>query len=143
MASITVWDGANSVGGAKILLQDEGLILWLDFGNNLSRQMSYYEEYMKPQTTRGLYELLMMGLLPPVQGIYNDNRFIDEYLFTEWQAELDEVHGVLLSHAHLDHAGCIQYLRAEVPLYCSTESAFLLKGTAGVRARRLWHDRCS
>lgn len=127
MASITVWDGANSVGGAKILLQDEGLILWLDFGNNLSRQMSYYEEYMKPQTTRGLYELLMMGLLPPVQGIYNDNRFIDEYLFTEWQAELDEVHGVLLSHAHLDHAGCIQYLRAEVPLYCSTESAFLLK----------------
>lgn len=127
MARITVWDGADTVGGTKILLQDEELILWLDFGNNLSRQMSYYEEYMKPQTSRGLYELLAMELLPPVEGIYNDDRFIDEYPFTEWQAKLHDVHGVLLSHAHLDHAGCIQYLRADIPLYCSKESAFLLK----------------
>lgn len=127
MASITVWDGADTIGGTKILLQDEGLTLWLDFGNNLSRQMSYYEEYMKPQTARGLYELLAMELLPPVGGIYNDDRFIDEYPFTEWSAKLHDVHGVLLSHAHLDHAGCIQYLHADIPLYCSIESAFLLK----------------
>lgn len=127
MARITVWDGAECVGGSKILLQDDGLTLWLDFGLNMSRHMQYYEEYMKPQTGRGLYELLVMGLLPPVEGIYHPSRFIDEYRFTQWQAKLGEVHGVLLSHAHLDHAGCLQYLHADVPLYCSTETAFLLK----------------
>lgn len=126
MTRITVWDGADCVGGNKILLQERGLTLWLDFGQNLSRLIDYYEEFLKPQKSRGLYELFVMGLLPPVGGIYNE-RFHEHYPFNGWQYRLDEVHGVLVSHAHLDHAGDIQYLHADIPLVCSAESAVLLR----------------
>jgi len=126
MTRITVWDGANCVGGNKILLQDRDLSLWLDFGQNLNRLMDYYEEFIKPQRSRGLYELFVMGLLPPVRGIYHE-RFLQDYLFDEWQAHLDGVDGVLLSHAHCDHAGDLQYLREDIPLICSAESALLLR----------------
>ena len=126
MTRVTVWDGAGCVGGNKILLQDDELTLWLDFGQNLSRLMEYYEEYLKPQKGRGLYELFVMGLLPPVQGIYHD-RFLEDYLFDDWRAQLDGVDGVLLSHAHSDHAGDLQYLLPDIPLICSAESALLLR----------------
>ncbi|MCS6829847.1 MAG: MBL fold metallo-hydrolase, partial [bacterium] len=126
MASITVWDGAGCVGGNKILLQDEGLTLWLDFGQNLSRLGEYYEEYLKPQKGRGLYELFVMGLLPPVRGIYHD-RFLQDYPFDDWLVQLEGVDGVLLSHAHSDHAGDLQYLLPDIPLICSAESALLLR----------------
>jgi hypothetical protein len=53
MTRITVWDGANCVGGNKILLQDRDLTLWLDFGQNLSHLMDYYEEFIKPQSRAG------------------------------------------------------------------------------------------
>lgn len=131
MTRITVWDGAHYVGGNKILLQDEGLTLWLDLGQNLSRLMEYYEEYLKPQKARGLYELLVMELLPPVQGIYHAH-CLEDYGFEQWRDTLEEVHGVLLSHAHLDHAGDLQYLREEVPLFCSRESALLLRALQDV-----------
>lgn len=126
MTRVTVWDGAGCVGGNKILLQDDDLTLWLDFGQNLSRVGAYYEEYLKPQKGRGLYELFVMGLLPPVQGIYHD-RFLEDYLFNDWRAQLDGVDGVLLSHAHSDHSGDLQYLLPDIPLLCSSESALLLR----------------
>lgn len=126
MTRVTVWDGATCVGGNKILLQDEGLTLWLDFGQNLSRVGAFYEQYLKPQKGRGLYELLVMGLLPPIDGIYHD-RFLQDYRYEEWQLRLDDVDGVLLSHAHSDHAGDLQYLLPDIPLFCSAESALLLR----------------
>ncbi|MDW8105723.1 MAG: MBL fold metallo-hydrolase, partial [Armatimonadota bacterium] len=122
----TVWDGAGCVGGNKILLRDAAFTLWLDFGQNLSRFTDYYDEYLKPQKARGLYELLVMGLLPPVRGIYQD-RFLQDYAFENWQTQLDRVDGVLLSHAHSDHAGDLQYLLPDIPLICSAESALLLR----------------
>ncbi len=89
MTRITVWDGANCVGGNKILLQDRDLTLWLDFGQNLSRLMDYYEEFIKPQKSRGLYELFVMGLLPPVRGIYHE-RFLEDYRYDQWQTQLEQ-----------------------------------------------------
>lgn len=127
MAQVTVWDGAECVGGNKILLQAEHLTLWLDFGLNMSRYSAYYEEYLKPQKARGLYELFALELLPPVQGIYDESRFLTDYRFTDWKARLDNVDGVLLSHAHADHAGDLQYLKADIPVLCSQESALLLR----------------
>lgn len=126
MTRVSVWDGADCVGGNKILLQDTNLTVWLDFGQNLSRLMDYYEEYLKPQKGRGLYELFVMGLLPPVRGIYTE-RFLEHYAFDGWKTTIDGVDGVLLSHAHSDHAGDLQYLRSDIPLICSAESAVLLR----------------
>jgi len=41
MTSITVLDGADTIGGNKILLEEEGRGLLLDFGMNFARYGEY------------------------------------------------------------------------------------------------------
>ena len=42
MAFLTVYDGADTIGGNKILLEEEGRGLLLDFGMNFARHGAYY-----------------------------------------------------------------------------------------------------
>jgi len=44
MTSITVLDGADTIGGNKILLEEEGRGILLDFGMNFARYGAYYQE---------------------------------------------------------------------------------------------------
>jgi ribonuclease J len=44
MTSITILDGADTIGGNKILLEEKGRGLLLDFGMNFARYGKYYQE---------------------------------------------------------------------------------------------------
>ncbi|HUI38689.1 MAG TPA: ribonuclease J, partial [Thermoplasmata archaeon] len=63
-ARLTVFDGASSIGGTKILLEQGGTRLFLDFGTNYQRMGEYFEEYLQPRPARGLVDLIELGLLP-------------------------------------------------------------------------------
>ncbi|MBI2973709.1 MAG: hypothetical protein HYY39_07995 [Armatimonadetes bacterium] len=68
--SLTVYDDAQSIGGNKILLEDGETSVFLDFGTPFSTRGKYFEEFLAPRSRAGLLDLIHMGLLPPLRGIY-------------------------------------------------------------------------
>jgi ribonuclease J len=131
VVKLTFYGGINEIGGNKILLEDEEGRLFLDFGFPYQGYKQFYEEYLKPRSGAGLLDPLMMGLLPPLEGLYRDDLVTPEL----WQRfhntanyrRIESVDGVLLSHAHLDHSGYISFLKDDVPIYATAVTAFITK----------------
>jgi len=131
MVRLTFYGGINEIGGNKILLEDGERRLLLDFGFPYKRHKLFYEEYLKPRSGAGLLDPLMMGLLPPLEGLYRDD-LVTPGLWKQFQhiptyRQLDQVDGVLLSHAHLDHSGHISFIKDSVPIYTTAVTAFIAK----------------
>ena len=129
MVRITCYDGVGCIGGNKILLEDGQTKLWLDFGLNFGHMSLYYEEYLKPKNCLGLYEPVQMGLLPPIPDLYREDLTCD--LVNPWLGidtkKIGDVHGIILSHAHLDHIGALHYIREDIPIYASAMTAAIAK----------------
>lgn len=125
MARITCFDGVNCIGGNKILLEDGEKKLFFDFGRNFGAEAGFYEEFIQPKNTTGLYEHLQMGFLPPFRDLYRDDMVSE--LCDPWHGmdapKIGEVGGILVSHAHVDHIGALHHLRTDIPIYCSPMTA--------------------
>ncbi len=131
MVHLNFYGGINEIGGNKILLEDRDRRLFLDFGLPYKRHKLFYEEYLKPRSGAGLRDPLVMGLLPPLEGIYRDDietpGLWQQFRYTTRYRRFDQVDGVLLSHAHLDHSGYISFLRNNIPVYATVVTAFIAK----------------
>lgn len=132
---LTAFGGAGVIGGNKLLLESSDHALWLDFGTDFSRRSGFYDAFGGPRPAAGLRDLLTLGLLPPIRGIYRadlDPPAID--LWPGLAARPDardfapaEAPPVLLSHAHFDHVGALSFLAPETPVFTSAITAALLK----------------
>ncbi len=74
-----------------------------------------------------------MGLLPPLERLYRDDLWSHEpdlwarYRSHPHYRKLGDLRGVLLSHAHMDHHGCLGFLKPEIPVYTGLTTAIIGK----------------
>lgn len=132
VAEITFHAGINEIGGNKMLLEDRGTRVFIDFGMQMGRYGLYFAEFAKPRGFAGMDDLLGTGLLPRMRGIYRKD--YARHSGYRWKAgargdhaEDTSIDGVLLSHAHVDHCAYIRYLRPDIPVYCSRESELIMR----------------
>ena len=133
--TITLYGGSpGEIGGNRILLEWPEHRWLLDFGTRFGQTGKFFEEFVKPRgATLGLRDYLRMGLLPPLDGIYradlcaHDPDIFGRYRDHPMYRPLDHVDGVLLSHGHIDHLGCIGFLKEEIPVYTGLMTALIGK----------------
>ena len=123
MTSLTFYGGVNEIGGNKILLEDKDTRIFLDFGKSFSRRARFFEEYLNPRTSNGIVDFIAMGLVPDLEGIYRD----DLMVMAGRRPQAPEIDGVLLSHAHADHADYVSFLHEDIPIYMGAACHLILK----------------
>lgn len=106
------------MGGTKLLLEDRGTRVMVDFGINFDRYAKFYTFPQAPKNFMRLDTLLELGLYPKIDGIYRHDQTDDRS-----PCSLD---GVLLSHAHIDHADGLTYLRPDIPIYSDPSTRRIL-----------------
>lgn len=122
----------GEIGGNKILLEFGDRKYFLDFGTSFARNGKYFDEFLSPRAAVGLRDFLAVGLLPPIEGVYRDDLRLEPDLWNRYHGHpsyrrLDHLDGVLLSHAHQDHNGCLGFLRPDIPVYTGLMTALIGK----------------
>ncbi len=123
-ASITIFDGANCIGGNKIYIEFDGSGAFFDFGTNYQKIADFYEEFLSPRSSRGVHDLLYLGIIPKISCYRKDLVPGDVNLSSAPNLKAD---AVFLSHAHMDHAGNVGLLDTNIPIIASPMSAAILK----------------
>lgn len=123
--SISFYGGIHEIGGNKFLVEDKGTKIFLDFGMQMGKLNDYFYEFLKPRALNGMADLFEFGLLPNLKGIYRKD-YSNHIHFDDIKDTA--VDAVILTHAHLDHAAYIHYLRPEIPIYCSEATRLILQG---------------
>jgi len=136
MVELTFYGGVKEIGGNKILLQDHDTKIFLDFGMSFSRRARYFEEFLNPRTANGIGDFLEMGLLPDIPGIYRS-----DLLEHHGRSAVEpQISGVLLSHAHADHANYISFLHKDIPIYCGDTCRRILDAVAEQSTRDIENE---
>lgn len=154
---VTVFGGVCEIGGNKILVEDGGSALLLDFGLPMGRFNSFFDEFVRPRTSNHLLDVARLGLVPEIDGIYRNDMLANavrwhaassmgvppeaERMYRLDCANYDDhiassgsprVQAVLLTHAHADHYGQIGYLDQRIPIVCSPVTRILCEAIQAV-----------
>jgi ribonuclease J len=124
---IEVLDGKNTIGGNKILIRTKSGSFFFDFGKNFKSWSDYFDDYLQPRVSAGIYDLWGLNLLPEFSNIYRDDLIPSDFRgVVEKEEAIDDLRGIFLTHAHLDHAGFISIIKEIVPIITSAISRKLL-----------------
>lgn len=133
---LTFLGGIREIGGNKILLEDSGARVFLDFGLSFSRRGKFFEEFLTPRTANGIGDFLEMGLLPDLKGVYRE----DLMKQLGRKPEPTGVNAVFLSHAHADHANYVSFLHRDIPIHCGETCKAILEAVDEQSKRRIENE---
>jgi ribonuclease J len=122
MVKLTAYGGVSEIGGNKILLEDGDTRIFLDFGKSFSAESKYFNGGISPRMVNGIGDYLEFDMLPRLEGLYAE----DQIKQTDIPYRPAEYGGVLISHAHVDHVGYLNFLDKALPVYCGETSKTIL-----------------
>ncbi len=154
-AKLTFYGGVNEIGGNKILLQTEDGSVLLDFGRRMGESSKYFSEFLVARSKNALRDMLRLGILPKIDGIYTPHLVDMTVLFDNdevakkvplekaldyWKTtdvcpcnpEHPAIDGVFVSHAHFDHIQDVSFLDPCIPVYCTEKTKVLAKAMTDV-----------
>lgn len=123
-SKITFYGGVHEIGGNKFLVQDKDTKIFLEFGMQMGKANQYFAEFCNPRMCNGMGDLFEFGLLPKLKGMYR--RDYAKHMDFGGNEDTD-IDAVVLTHAHVDHAAYIHYLRTEIPIYCSEATKLIMQ----------------
>lgn len=123
MVSLTFYGGVKEIGGNKILLEDRGTKIFLDFGMSFGKSGEFFSEFLVPKKCNGIRDFIHLGLIPDLKGLYRQD-YLDKMKAGKEEKAFD---GILLSHAHFDHNGFLNLVRPDIPLFCSEGSKCVMQ----------------
>jgi ribonuclease J len=121
---ITFYGGVHEIGGNKFLVEDRDTKIFLDFGMQMGKVNQYFAEFVNPRICNGMGDLFEFGLLPKVKGLYR--RDYAKHMNFDGNED-SEIDAVVLTHAHVDHAAYIHYIRPDIPIYCSEGTKLIME----------------
>ncbi|NPV70203.1 MAG: exonuclease [Firmicutes bacterium] len=145
---ITFYDGCDRIGGNKFLLEADGTRLLLDFGTSFAGEKLFFDEFLTARATHGIGDLLELGLLPPLKGVYRDDLEIpgkgwwDRARSRKGFREDVRVDALLLTHGHVDHTGYASFLSGSVPIYSTSTTATIVKAMQDVAPSGMGREVC-
>jgi ribonuclease J len=126
LTSITLYGGVGEIGGNKVLVEDKGTRILLDFGMSFKAKGAFYSPpFLSPKSGGALVEL---DVLPKIDGLY------------EFDGSKASVDGVFISHAHLDHYGHVPMLKREIPVYCGETTRTIIEASSKTRQSNFESD---
>ncbi|BAI61658.1 conserved hypothetical protein [Methanocella paludicola SANAE] len=139
MAAITIYDGAESIGGNKIYVEDNQRGVFLDFGMNYARRSAFFVDFLNERAVRGIHDMLYLDIIPRINVYRQDLLTSDvEPLIKSYPKVSPEA--VLLSHAHTDHNGNIGLLDHGIPVVASATSIAIMKAMRDIKSSGLGGD---
>jgi ribonuclease J len=104
--------GTQEIGGSCVEIWTETTRILLDFGMPLvERDGSEFD--FKKYKSLPTDALIREGVLPDVQGIYNDDKIL--------------IDGLIISHAHQDHWGLYNYINPKIKCYLGKATKKLIE----------------
>jgi ribonuclease J len=137
MASLTCYGGVNEIGGNKILVEDEGTMIFLDFGQSFNHLKDYFVEYLQPRTRFGLRDYFGLELMPELTGLYNSWALERTHI----EHKNPEYHGVFITHPHYDHIAHLKYLDQTIPIFMGETARNILNSAAETSKTQYFHEK--
>lgn len=142
---ITIYDGADTIGGNKIYVEEKVRGVFLDFGMNFAKYGEFFSEFLGERSSRGIHDPIYLDLIPKL-NIYRSDLIPSDVDVSSYQKLNAEA--VFLSHAHLDHCGNVGYLDEKIPIAASAVSLATLKamrdcGRKGISCEAIYYPKRS
>lgn len=122
MTKLHFYKGLRTIGGTVVEIETDKARCLFDFGLIFQ---NIWEDLREGREEVTLTDYLKLGILPAVEGIY-DEKELKDYPLKPWRVE-DKPVFFLISHMHIDHMEALGFLAEDIPVFM-TEDSFLLYG---------------
>jgi ribonuclease J len=127
MTELTFFGAAGTeergeLGGVQLLIKDNETKFLFDYGQRPDLTNSFYSFPSKPRPFEMLSIAEQLEFYAPIQGLFRHDL---EYIRGNKPAELP-LDGIIVSHAHYDHAGGLSLVRHDMPVYMHQHAQMIL-----------------